>query len=56
LPIQQNSGASRSFGYAPAIEYNWSPRFGVIVGVRYIPNGRNINATVIPVAAINMVF
>jgi hypothetical protein len=56
LPFQQNSGPSRSFGYAPAIEYNWSPRFGVIVGVRYIPTGHNINATVTPVAAINMVF
>ena len=56
LPIQQNSTASQYFGYAPAIEYNWSPRFGVIVGVRYIPSGHNINATVTPVAAINMVF
>ena len=57
LPVsQQNSGSSWSVGYAPAIEYNWSPRFGVIVGARYIPTGRNFTATVAPVAAINMVF
>lgn len=49
---QQSSGASRSIGYAPAIEYNWSPRYGVIVGVRYIPSQH----TITPVAAINMVF
>lgn len=53
---QQNSGPSWSVGYAPAIEYNWSPRFGVIVGARYIPTGRNFTATIAPVAAINMVF
>lgn len=55
-PLQQNSGPSWSVGYAPAIEYNWSPRYGVIVGARYIPTGRNFTASVTPVAAINMVF
>lgn len=55
-PVQQNSGPSWSVGYAPAIEYNWSPRYGVIVGARYIPTGRNFNVTITPVAAINMVF
>lgn len=29
---------------------------GVILGVRYIPVGRNSSITVTPVAAINMVF
>lgn len=54
--VRQDSGPSRSVGYAPAIEYNWNSRYGVIVGVRYIPGGRNVDATVTPVAAINMVF
>lgn len=54
--IQQSSGPSRSLGFAPAIEYNWSAKMGVILGVRYIPIGRNSSITVTPVAAINMVF
>jgi hypothetical protein len=54
--VQVSSGPGRSFGLAPAIEYNWSPRMGVIVGVRFIPAGRNTSVTVTPVAAINMVF
>lgn len=54
--IQASSGPSRSFFLAPAIEYNWSPRMGVIAGVRLIPAGRNTSVTVTPVAAINMVF
>jgi hypothetical protein len=54
--IQESSGASRSFGFAPAIEYNWSARMGVIVGARFIPTGSNTSITVTPVAAINMVF
>ena len=54
--FQQSSGPSRSLGFAPAIEYNWSAKMGVIAGVRYIPSGRNSSITVTPVAAINMVF
>jgi hypothetical protein len=41
---------------APAIEFNWSPRFGIIVGARIVGIGRNTSASVTPVAAINMVF
>jgi hypothetical protein len=54
--IEQSSGTHRSLGFAPAIEYNWSAKIGVIAGVRYIPIGRNSDITVTPVAAINMVF
>jgi len=56
LPFQQSSGPSRSWAFAPALEYNWSARMGVIAGVRYIPIGRNSGISVTPVAAINMVF
>jgi Putative MetA-pathway of phenol degradation len=41
---------------APAIEYNWSGRAGVIVGARIVPRGRNTSATFAPVAAINLVY
>jgi hypothetical protein len=51
-----NSGSGYSVGFAPAVEYNWSPRFGVIAGVRLISLGRNSQGSVTPVAALNMVF
>lgn len=54
--VQQNSGPSWSVGFAPAIEYNWNAKIGVIAGVRYIPLGRNMEISVTPVAALNMVF
>ena len=54
--IQANSGTSRSLGFAPAIEYNWSPKIGIIVGARLIPIGNNTGISITPVAAINMVF
>jgi hypothetical protein len=54
--IRENSGTSRSLGFAPAIEYNWSPKFGVIAGARLIPIGNNTGVSITPVAAINMVF
>lgn len=50
-----NTGDSRSFALAPAIEYNWSPNVGVIAGVRLFPSGVNTSASVTPVIAINYV-
>lgn len=54
--FQAGSGASKRFGLAPAIEYNWSPRAGVIVGARWVAAGHNVDATFTPVAAINLVY
>jgi hypothetical protein len=54
--IEENSGTSRSLGFAPAIEYNWSPKIGIIVGARLIPIGNNTGISITPVAALNMVF
>lgn len=51
-----SSGDSWSVGFAPAIEYNFNSRIGVIAGTRIIPTGRNTSVSVTPVAAINMVF
>lgn len=54
--LDLESGAGEYFAVAPAVEFNWSPRAGVIVGVRVIGLGRNATASVTPVAAINLVF
>jgi outer membrane putative beta-barrel porin/alpha-amylase len=54
--IEHQSGASYSLGFAPAVEYNWSPRMGALLGVRIIEIGRNTTATVTPAIALNMVF
>jgi hypothetical protein len=54
--LVQDSGADDLLYLAPAIEYNWSSRMGVIAGARVAARGRNVTATVTPVAAINMVF
>ncbi len=56
VPFQADSGSAWRFGLAPAIEYNWTSRVGVIVGVRWFAAGRNTGASVTPVAAINMVY
>lgn len=54
--LVQNSGSDDLLYLAPAVEYNWSARMGVIAGARIAAAGRNVGATATPVAAINMVF
>jgi hypothetical protein len=54
--VTENFGSAWRFGLAPAIEYNWSSTVGVIVGARTYAAGRNTNATITPIAAINLVF
>ncbi len=54
--LVQNSGSDDILYLAPAFEYNWSPSMGVIAGARITAAGRNVGATVSPVAAINMYF
>ena len=54
--FEASSGSSWRLALAPAIEYNWTSRVGVIVGARWFAAGRNASASVTPVAAINMVF
>jgi hypothetical protein len=56
LPVNRDFGWGEVFTLAPAIEYNWNSRMGVIVGAIFTAAGRNASANVIPVAAINMVF
>jgi len=53
--VRLNSGSSTPLGFAPALEYNWSPRYGVILGTRIIPAMRNTTPSVTPAVAVNMV-
>ncbi|HEY7641752.1 MAG TPA: hypothetical protein VH814_18620 [Steroidobacteraceae bacterium] len=55
-PFEAESGSAWRFGVAPALEYNWTSRVGVIFGARWFAAGRNTGASVTPVAAINMVY
>jgi hypothetical protein len=56
VPFSADTGTSWRLGLAPAIEYNWTSRVGVIIGARWFAAGRNTGASVTPVAAINMVY
>ncbi len=51
-----SSGPSSVLYVAPALEFNWSSRFGVIFGTRLVAGGRNATASVTTVAAINCVY
>ncbi len=53
--IRLNTGSSDAFGFAPAIEYNWTPNLGVLLGTRVIPAAHNTHATITPAVAINFV-
>ena len=54
--VQTESGSSRSFSAAPAIEYNWTSTVGLIIGAKWVFVGRNTGASITPVAAVNVVF
>lgn len=56
VPFEADFGSAWRFGLAPALEYNWTSRVGVIFGARWFAAGRNTSASVTPVAAINMVY
>jgi len=49
-------GSTASWAIAPAIEYNWSPRYGVIAGVQFNFAGHNTSSYVEPQVAVNIVF
>jgi len=53
--IRLNSGSSDAVGFAPALEYNWKPTIGVLVGTRIIALGHNTPTTITPAVAINYV-
>jgi hypothetical protein len=53
--FQSSSGLGRVLYVAPAVEYNWNSRVGVIFGFRLAAAGWNETATMTPVMAINCV-
>jgi len=53
--IDLYSGPSHTWSLAPAIEYNFNSRVGIIAGANLTVAGRNATAVVIPVAAVNIV-
>jgi hypothetical protein len=53
--FQSSSGVGRVLFVAPAVEYNWNSRVGVIFGFRLAAAGWNETATLTPVMAINCV-
>jgi hypothetical protein len=54
IALRYESGSSEAWFLAPAVEYNFSAQFGVILGVRLI-RGRNTTNSVTPVIAFNYV-
>lgn len=55
IDVRRDSGASSAFGFAPAIEYSWTPNLGVLFGMRVITGGHNSVGTVTPALAVNYV-
>ena len=53
--VSKRFGRSDAVGYAPAIEYNWSPNIGLLFGVRVIAGGNNTRRSVTPAIALNYV-
>jgi hypothetical protein len=53
--LNVNSGTAHTWSLAPAIEYNFNSRVGIIAGAKFTVAGRNATAVVIPVAAVNIV-
>jgi len=49
--VKQSFPSSRATGFAPAVEYNWSDRSGILVGVWISPKGHNTQASVTPALA-----
>ncbi len=53
--VKFNLGSSEVFSFAPAVEYNWSSNFGILLGLRMIPTSHNTSSSMTPAIAINFV-
>ncbi|RDS85968.1 hypothetical protein DWU99_01430 [Dyella psychrodurans] len=56
VPLESRNPTSKVVSLAPAIEYNFNDRIGVIGGVQFSAAGRNSDAFITPQVAVNMVF
>ena len=52
--LSHSSGSGEAFGFAPAVEYSWSPSMGVLLGARVV-TGHNTTTTITPAIAFNYV-
>ena len=50
--VERTFPAGRDVGFAPAVEYNWSDRAGILLGVWITPRGHNTPSSVTPAIAI----
>lgn len=50
--LERTFPATRDVGFAPAVEYNWSDRAGILLGVWITPRGHNTPSSVTPAIAI----
>jgi hypothetical protein len=50
-----DTGYNDAIGFAPALEYSWNSKVGILLGARVIPVGRNTAATITPAIAVNIV-
>ena len=55
-PVNTTSGSSTSIALAPAIEYNFTSRVGLIAGVEFSVAGRNTPSYIAPQVALTMAF
>ncbi|GAB3784452.1 transporter [Dyella agri] len=55
MPVHLQAGSSDAYGYAPAVEYSWTPNIGVLLGARVIVGGHNTTRSLTPAIAINYV-
>jgi hypothetical protein len=55
VPVRLQAGSSDVHGYAPAVEYSFSPNLGVLLGMRVITGGHNATRSLTPAIAINYV-
>ena len=55
LPASMDSGPRDTLGYAPAVEYSWTPNIGVLLGMRVLDGGHNTHHSVTPAIAISYV-
>lgn len=53
--VRLDSGSSEALGFAPAIEYSFSPSLGILFGTRVITGGHNTTTTITPAVAVNYV-
>jgi hypothetical protein len=56
VTVSSVSGAIQDLTVAPALEYNWSDRLGLIFGAQVVVSGLSVTATATPVVALSYMF